>query len=50
MMDIIAEDTTVRMDSFISASAAGMDSKFGSFVNGPAGQQQKLQYAYKDIS
>lgn len=32
MMDLIQDDTTVRMDSFISASAAGMDSKLGSFI------------------
>lgn len=32
MLDLIQDDTTVRMDSFISASAAGMDSKLGSFV------------------
>ena len=42
MMDIMIEDTTVRMDSFISASAAGMDSKYGSFVQGAPGQQQKF--------
>ena len=41
MMDLIQDDTTVRMDSFISVSAAGMDSKLGSFVQA-ANQQQKF--------
>ena len=36
------------MDSFISASAAGMDSKLNSFVL--ANQQQKFQHGVKDIS
>lgn len=47
-MDLLQDDTTVRMDSFISASAAGMDSKLNSFVL--ANQQSKFQLGVKDIS